>query len=146
MEYAESKKDISVIFKLNDMNEIDEIINQFNSIEYDDKILKILIDENCDVDIDEVMGKYPIIDSMNFKKEDIKIKTKYFIVIDGDIDSDFIKKGILHYQYLNKRISICEGKDKFRLGIETNIENKIIGKINRKYLRSSDLEIEVYYI
>jgi hypothetical protein len=47
---------------------------------------------------------------------------------------------------LNKRISICGGKDKFKLGIEDTIENKIIGKANRKYLRSSDLEIEVYYI
>ena len=145
-EYSESKRDISVIFKLDDMDELDGIINQFDSIEYDDKILKILVGNDCDIDIDEVMGKYPVIDSMSNKKGKLKIKTQYFIVIDGNINSNFIKKGILHYQYLNKRISICEGKDKFTLGIENTIENKVISKVNRKYLRSSDMEIEVYYI
>ncbi len=131
---------------MNDIEELEGIISQFNSIDYDDKVLKIIIDSDCDVDVDEVMAKYPVIDSMSFKKDKLKIKTQYFILIDGNIDSDFIKKAILHYQYLNKRVSICEGDDKFKLGIESTIENKVISKANRKYLKASDIEIDVYYI
>ena len=145
-EYRESKRDISIIFKLQDIEELEGIITQFNSIDYDEKLLKIIIGDDCDVDVDEIMAKYPVIYSMSFKKDKLKIKTQYFILIDGNVDSSFIKKAILHYQYLNKRVSICEGDDKFKLGIENTIENKIISKVNRKYLNTSDSEIVVYYI
>ena len=46
------------------------------------------------------------------------------------------------YQYLNKRVCICQGENKFSLGIEENIENKIINKINLNH----DGQFDVYYI
>ena len=55
---------------------------------------------------------------------------------------EFIKKAILHYQYLNKRVCICQGENKFSLGIEENIENKIINKLNLNH----DGQFDVYYI
>ena len=58
----------------------------------------------------------------------------------------FIKKSILHYQYLNKRISISKGENKFILGVENNIENKIITKLALDSLDFDIDEIEVYYI
>jgi hypothetical protein len=61
------------------------------------------------------------------------------------IDNDFISKGILHYKYLNKKISIAKGPNKFTLGQEDNITNKIINKEIYANL-SKDMPIDVYYI
>lgn len=145
-EYVDDKKDVSVIFKLSNPNELESIVNRFNSMDYDSKVLKILIDGEFELDADAAMEKYHVIDSISFKRKDLKIKTEYFIIADENVDADFIKKAILHYQYLNKRISICKGDDKFRLDVEDTIDGKLINKVNKSLISASNLEIEVYYI
>ena len=146
-EYAENKKDISIIYKLKQFSELDKIIDNFNKIEYENKVLKILVDENHDdLDIQNILDEYPVIDNICFKIDELDIDTEFWIILDDFIDSSFIKKGILHYQYLNKKISICEGNGKFKLGIESKIENKIINKVNLNILNKNDSSFEVYYI
>ena len=144
-EYVEDKNDISIIYKLDNLNGLKRVIDEFNTINYDDKILKVVI-EDIDENIDEIMKKYPVIDSIDFNLSDLKINSEYCIIVEECIDFDFIKKGILHYQYLNNKISICEGKDKFKLGIENDILNKIIHKSNFGILKENQIELDVYYI
>ena len=138
-EYAEDKEDITIIYKINDLNMLDKVIDNFKHIGYPHKILKILLLSDVDVE------KY---DGVEFytKNDEIKINSDYWIVSDDVIDETFIKKSILHYQYLNKRISISKGENKFILGVENNIENKIITKLALDSLDFDIDEIEVYYI
>ena len=88
---------------------------------------------------DAIDGIYPSLDKL--KKD---ISTQYIILIDGAIDNDFIRKAILHYQYLDKDIAIAEGSDKFSLSAEKGIENKVIPLRNHDLIE--DGEIKVYYI
>ena len=147
-EYVEDEKDITVIFKLDDLDELDSIIDKFGQISYDDKVLKIIAGK--DIDTTQIIDKYPVIDSVyvNGDMESVKkdIDTEYWIIADCDMEPDFIKKAILHYQYLNKKVAIAEGSDKFSLDVCRSVENKIIHRCNANYLTKNEAEIEVYYI
>lgn len=146
-DYRDDVDDVCVIYKLNNVDEIDRIIDNYNEINYREKDLRILT--NCDVDIEKLKEKYPQIsqiyneNEINILKNDIDCE--YWIVADGNIDSDFIKKAILHYQYLNKRVAVgCSG-DIFKITREKNIENKLFNRINIDYL-TDDKKIDVYSI
>ena len=160
-EYEERKEEITVIFKLNeldDLNNVESVIERFNNIDYEDKILRILIsssisDDNASIDIGQIKEKYPEIDKIYIEKDgdykkNIKkdIKTDYWIIISDALEDDFIKKAILHYQYLNRKVSICKGEEKFKLGLKDNIENMLITKERLDLLDNEDLEIETYSI
>lgn len=153
LEYAEDIDDITLIFEIDDLNELDDTIKKYNSINYSNKTLAILI-TNESINRKNINQEIPSqVDNIYFKsdasyKKKLKkeIKTEYWMVIDKDIDNDFIKKAILHYQYLNKRISITENEDKFVLNVETDIKNKIINKNNLNYLDNAKNEVDVYYI
>ena len=116
------------------------------------------------MDIDSIKGNHPDISNIylenddNYKK-DMKTfiqenKIEYWIIIDEELDDEindeldngFIKKGLLHYQYLNKNVSISNGKNKFELGLEDDFHNKIINKCNLDYLDEKELKIDTYYI
>lgn len=146
-EYIDDDNEVSIIFKLTNLDELDGIVNKFNSISYPNKKLKILLENSVESDISE-LNSNPDVDSIFSSTEEIykNMDTEYWIVTDGEISNDFIKKAILHYQYLNKRIAICSGSSKFSLGIENDIENKIFNKINKDYLKDKKPDIEVYYI
>ena len=153
LEYAEDIDDITLIFEIDDLNELDDTIKKYNSINYSNKTLAILI-TNESINRKNINQEIPSqVDNIYFKsdasyKKKLKkeIKTEYWMVIDKGIDNDFIKKAILHYQYLNKRISITENEDKFVLNVETDIKNKIINKNNLNYLDNAKNEVDVYYI
>ena len=140
MEYVDDLNDITVIYKIDNLNKLDEFIKNFEEINYENKILKVLVPQNCD--IESIKSQYPQIDEVCSDFDDFNINSEYFCILTEDIDRDFIKKAILHYQYLNKRVCICQGENKFSLGIEENIENKIINKINLNH----DGQFDVYYI
>ena len=142
-EYVEDEKDITVIFKLNKTEEIKNTIDKFNQIDYKDKVLKIIVENE---DIESISEKYPEIDSIHAKINDLKIDTEYWIVVEDDIEPEFIKKAILHYQYLDNNISITKGREKFTLNVENNAENKVIHKSNFNIINQSDIKLEVYYI
>lgn len=160
--YTEDNNEACLIFKT-DEGRIDKACEKFESIDYPYKRLNLLIPNKIQ-NIDEIKKKYPIIENIYFEdSDDYKKEIKeyiegnnieYWIVIDKDIDDDFIKKAILHYQYLNKRVSIVQGINKFELGLKNDIENIIINKVNLDYLSDEEsdkelereLDIDVYYI
>ena len=142
-EYAEERQDIAVIYKLNDESEINTILSDFKSIDYPEKTLNIIADDS----LKDLKEKYGEIDGIypSFNKLKKGISAKYIILIDGDMDNDFIRKAILHYQYLDKDIAIAQGSNKFSLNDEIGIENKVIPLENMD-LADSDVKIKVYYI
>lgn len=144
-EYTEDAQDISVIYRLDVMDNADKVIEEFKSISYPDKSLKIYCQDEG-IDGDMLKEKHSEIDDVYFKMKDIKddLNTEYWILVDGDIDSDFIKKAILHYQYLDKDIAVGEGEDKFTFST-LPIENKVMSSINIEYL-DNGREIKTYLI
>ena len=157
--YKEEIEDISIIFKIDSSEDLEKTIEKFDAIDYEDKVLKVIItstndDENTEELKESLKEKYPTLENIyfeidpNYKKQVKKdMKSKYWIIISEDLENDFIKKGILHYQYLNKRISISKGDDKFKLGIVNTIENQIIPKKRLDYLdNNGDVEVDTYYI
>lgn len=143
-DYVDDTEDVSVIYKIEDEGEIDKIIDNFNSINYPQKILKILTPDGI-----SIKEKHPQISKIYTESEINTLKneidSEYWILADDLIDYDFIKKAILHYQYLNKRIAIgCDGEI-FKITQEKSVENKLFNRINLDYLTHSD-EIDVYSI
>lgn len=147
--YIEDKNDITVIFKLDSLKKLEVSIDLYNKIDYSNKKLNIVFNDKS-IDITNLKLKYPEIDDVSIENNDFhdyfnNISTEFLIILDKEIGSDFISKGILHYKYLNKRVSISEGLNKFTLGIENDINNKIINKINYPNLYENS-SIDVYYI
>ena len=143
-DYIEDEDYVDVIYKIDSIDNIDSVLDNFNKISYPKKTLKVL---TKDMSMDE--EKYGEVCEIYHESEINKLKndinSEFWILLDDKTDSDFIKKAILHYQYLNKRISICEGEDKFSLDSVAGVENKLINKINVDYLTNSQ-KIDVYYI
>lgn len=152
IKYRDDVYHIACVFSVDDADDIEEAIEKFNSINYDKKYLKLVVDDDnfTNDDVDVAYRKYPEIDKLYFKTDDIdKVIMKhtnadYLLFADNDTDADFIKHALLHYQYINTRIAIGMSEDKFRLGIETDYMNKLLPK--RVYKNYDDDEIEVYYI
>ena len=147
-EYVDDVDDVSVIYKLNDEDEIDKIVANFNNIDYHEKDLRILVTSN-EVNIKELREKCPEAAGI-YEKSEInilknEINSEYWILTDSLIDSNFIKKAILHYQYLNKRIGIGYGEDIFKITQEKSVENKLFNRTNLNYLTHHN-EIDIYSI
>lgn len=146
--YKDKKEDITIIFKLDENNSIDKIIDKFEAINYPDKLLYIITDsDNIDMNNYPQIKKIYTTSNKNYKKQMKKdIKSEFWIICDMTIDNDFIKHALLHYQYLNKRFSIFSSEDKFKISIENDLINKVISKKRLEYLNEDNLEIESYSI
>ena len=129
-EYEVDKNDVSLIFKLTNADDLDDIISKFENINYENKILKILIG-NEDIKND-FKNRFPQIDEVYTNINQIKkdIKTEFLMICDLSIDEDFIRHAVLHYQYIGKIVSIKQDNAKFKLTVEDSIENKLINKRN----------------
>ena len=144
--YIEDEDYVDVIYKVKDSSAVEDVVANFNDINYPYKILKIFFENN--ENIEELNEKFPDVDGFYLDKNKLmgEVNGEFWILADEKIESDFVKNAILHYQYLNKRVSIKKGSDKFTLDIDDSIENKIINKINLDYLSRDDNDIDVYYI
>ncbi len=147
-EYVDKKDDITVIFKLGENDVMNDVIDKFESIDYPDKTLRIItgsdrIDKKDYPQIDRVYST----SNSNYKKQIKKdIKSEFWIICDMRIDDDFIKHAMLHYQYINRRFSIFQSDDKFKLSVENDILNKVISKKRLEFLDEENAEIESYSI
>ena len=143
-DYIDDLNDVSVIYKLNNSGDIEKFVENFNNIDYPQKTLKVLLN-SPDIDIDQ--NKYGEIDGIYDNPDELKneISSEYWIIADDLIDSKFIKKAILHHQYLNKRIPISNNGKEFEMTTASNIENILFNKINLDYLTNNS-KINVYPI
>lgn len=143
-DYADDADDVSVVYRIDDEEKIEKVIDNFNAINYPRKNLKILAPDEINI-----KGKYPQITGI-YRESEIstlknKIDSEYWILSDGLIGSDFIKKAVLHYQYLNKRLAVGCAGEIFKITREKSIENKLFNRINLDYMTRFD-EIDVYSI
>jgi len=145
IKYKLDKNDVTLIFKLNNLDDLEKIISKFESITYDNKVLKILVEDET---IKFNAKKYPQIKKVYKNVKQIKkdIKTEFWMICDLNIENDFIAHAMLHYQYINKRISIKSDKNKFRLSIDEDFENRLINKVNVSYIDNDDLKVHTYSI
>lgn len=145
--YTEDKNDITVIYRLNDAN-TDDIVANFREIDYEDKRLWLLVDDKKD--FGELKGKFSEINEV-YSKDDLNqikgnLKTEFWMLADEYVPGDFVKKAMLHYKYLNRKVSIAHGEEKFILDIEKAVENKVIHRSNIDFIDDKEKEIDVYYI
>lgn len=143
-DYIEDEEYVDVIYRIDSAGDMDSVLDNFDNITYPKKTLKVLVKDKS-IDKEKYEGIYDVYHESEINKLKNDINSEFWILLDDKTDSDFIKKAILHYQYLNKRISICEGEDKFSLDRVDGVENKLINKINVDCLTNSQ-KIDVYYI
>lgn len=131
--YKEKTNDIEIIFKVNGQN-ISDIENKFNKINYDQKKL-VLISDN------DLNTEYETYSDINTALADIK--SEFYIIANDSLDDDFIEKAILHYKYLDKNYGIKSGANKFTLDTTSENENILFNKkinvLNNEYNK-------IYYI
>lgn len=131
--YKEKTKDIEIIFEGNGQN-ISDIENKFNKINYAQKKL-VLISDN------DLNTEYETYSDINTALADIK--SEFYIIANDSLDDDFIEKAILHYKYLDKNYGIKSGANKFTLDTTSENENILFNKkinvLNNEYN-------EIYYI
>lgn len=103
--YIPDLKHIVLFYRLDDLKDLAKIQNHFHSIAYPYKHLKL------------ITGKSNLFLSNAILEEDLEsVELKdnyYFCFADLDLNLDFIKKALLHFQY------ICEN-----IGIKANDENR----------------------
>ena len=131
--YKEKTKDIEIIFEGNGQN-ISDIENKFNKINYAQKKL-VLISDN------DLNTEYETYSDINTALADIK--SEFYIIANDSLDDDFIEKAILHYKYLDKNYGIKSGANKFTLDTTSENENILFNKkinvLNNEYNK-------IYYI
>lgn len=154
-EYIEDENRISIIYKIDDLDKLDDVVDNFNKIDYPSKELQIILSPEClneDEDLDSIKKKYCEIETIyleNEYEEELKdnIDSEYWIISHKLLEQDFIKNAILHYKYLNRNYAVCKGESKFTLGMEKDYENKVIPRERLDYLNGNDdVEVDVYYI
>lgn len=154
IKYREDSANVACVFYVDSSKDIENAIEKFRSINYPKKYLKLVVndDQFTNDDADATCRKYKDIDRLYFKTKDINktiaghIGADYLIYVEDDIDPDFISHALLHYQYVNKRITIGMSDDKFRLGVEDSVENKLLPKRIYKEFYKGKNEVDVYYI
>ena len=84
------------------------------------------------------------------KYEDVlSIDTKYFIIADGNLSNDFVRKAVLHFEYLENTIGITEGKNKFTFIENEKINNVLFSKnmfyeVKKTYSGIEDMTFKIY--
>ncbi|WP_302290340.1 glycosyltransferase [Methanosphaera stadtmanae] len=115
--YKESIEEVNIIYKAENDDEIDEIIADFNSIDYYYKNCFILSKNvNLKKSVENKDNNITFMDYENiyFLSENSSDEN-YFLFrnMDNKINSDFIKKALLHYKYLENNIGIKENNEKY---------------------------------
>ena len=131
--YKEKINDIEIIFKV-DGEDISDIESKFNRINYPQKKLVLISDNNFN-------KEYKTYTDINTALADIK--SEFYIIANESLDIDFIEKAILHYKYLDKNYGIKSGVNKFTLDTTSENENILFNKkinvLNNEYN-------EIFYI
>ena len=115
--YKEHAKNVSIFYEYDENIKLSDIIEDCNSINYYYKTCYIISDhkESSElIGLDENKFKFIPIIHLPYMEE-ILDENDYFLVRDlsSSLDKDFVKKSLLHYQYLDKSFGIKEEKGRY---------------------------------
>lgn len=157
-DYLPEDKSITIYYIVNNQQEINEIFEHFESINYNSKKLTLILSNQIPNHlIKNLYNKYTngdiVVYSLNYlKNQHLKIskyltklwpdhngelinprinfnETPYFIFANLQLEKDFIEKAILHYSYIDISYGIALG-DKFKFNVVMDIENVLLSNEN----------------
>lgn len=158
-EYLLPDDTVTLYYTVTKESEIKNILEHYESINYKNKKLVLLISENIPNHlIKNIYEKYVNYEVsvyslyyLKYQNGIITNNTPYFIFADMQLMPEFIEKSILHYSYLDKEYSITTGEPKYSFGksnIVTNVvmNNEMFEEVSNHKLQNSTIEIRVFYI
>ena len=136
--YVPDLKHIVLFYRLDDLGDLIQIQNHFHSIDYPYKHLKLICDENNLFLSNTILKK-------DLKSVELK-DNYYFCFADLNLNPDFIKKALLHFQYICENVGImANDEDKYSFGKSNNSNNVVFNSsVFEDVLWGNDLD--VYYI
>ena len=136
--YVPDLKHIVLFYRLDDLRDLIQIQNHFYSIDYPYKHLKLICDEN-----NLFLSNTMLEDDL----ESVELKDNYyFCFADLNLNPDFIKKALLHFQYIGENVGIMENdEDKYGFGRNNNSDNVVFNSLVFKDVLWGN-EMDVYYI
>lgn len=155
--YKEEMKVVHLFYKLKRIQDLKKILNDFNLMNYDFKKLVICYDKNIRENTlkKEIPEENVVLLNNRNMKEYFKNFSEDDYVLFRDmnrkIDKEFIKKAILHYQYLDKDTNISENNKKYIFSYKKGYENILFngtGKMTANIIdkKAENMEIKVYTI
>lgn len=135
--YVPDLKHIVMFYRLDDLKDLIQIQNNFYSIDYPYNHLKMFTDENN------------LFLSNTMREDDLKsVELKdnyYFCFVDLDLDQVFIKKALLHFQYVGENVVIMANDvDKYCFGKKNNSGNVVFNSsVFKDVICGNDMD--VYY-
>lgn len=153
IKYTYPQEKISLVYSLNDYSNIGEIISHFNSIDYPNKYLKIMIPLNFIGNLEtDVEYEMIIEEELNEFILDLN-DDEYICFVNYNFNHDFIKKALLHFKYIPKDFGIFktdEYSNKFTFDILNDIYNVVFSNVNFKKILNQKNEglfnINIYNI
>ncbi|ADZ09159.1 hypothetical protein Metbo_0910 [Methanobacterium lacus] len=152
--YLETDKTVTLYYQTKTPEETENAIKHFQTIDYPYKKAMVLEKNEDETKLVEskLNNSNIIITPINGPEElsNIINNTPYFIFSDTNLKSDFIKKAVLHYKYIETKYGIVEGTN-FRFEKSNTTQNTLFNhqefeNIIKKQFENEAEEIPVYCI
>ena len=136
--YVPDLKHIVLFYRLDDLKDLTKIQNHFHSIRYPYKHLKLITGENNLFLSDTILE-----DDL----ESVELKDNhYFCFVDLDLNPDFIKNALLHFQYVSENVGImANDENRYSFDKSNNSDNVVFNSAVFKDVLGGN-ELDVYYI
>lgn len=138
--YVPDLKHIVLFYKLDDLKDITEIQNHFHSIDYPYKHLKLITSKNN-------LFLHDALLESDLDKIEMK-NNYYFCFVDLSLNQNFIKKALLHFQYIDDNTGISKSdENKYSFGKTANIANTIFNsRLYNDIISKKNNDWNIYYI
>lgn len=138
--YVPDLKHIVLFYKLDDLKDITEIQNHFHSIDYPYKHLKLITSKN------NLFLHNTLLES-DLDKIEMK-NNYYFCFADLSLNSEFIKKAFLHFQYIDDNTGISQSdENKYSFDKTANITNTVFNsRLYNDIIFKKNNDWDIYYI
>lgn len=132
-EYLADDNSVTVYYTVKGQDEVDKVIEHFNSLDYDYKKIIVVLEDGIPENIIQRYATnnvtlYSLKNLLN-QVETIENNTPYFIFANLELDKEFINKAVLHYSYIDTEYGIKQG-NKFIFKKIVNTENVLLGTEN----------------
>ena len=157
LSFIEEDDDITFLFEIRNEESAKNAYKKLQEIDYGNKKGIFYIKKECsEVELRHIVTIYNgflvnvISEDYCCKYEDVlSIDTKYFIIADGNLSNDFVRKAVLHFEYLENTIGITEGKNKFTFIENEKINNVLFSKnmfyeVKKTYSGIEDMTFKIY--